>query len=526
MADDNDTNQPVPGVNPPLSEQPPPAPPAPAAPERPAPQFQSHTSQIIAGQQALGEREEDIYRRRERELDPLIAGAERTASRPSPKAPQLQKQGGFQSPGTEAMWNWAMAASALAAIGGAFARVPATTALEGIAGMNKGLAEGNIENYNRSYKQWEANAKAVKENNETKMQEYKMVMESNKHDMDQKLAMIELVSNKYRDELAGQAARQKNFTRLAEIMEKGDETQNRFNVEMERVKKSNDDMHRRAMQKGSKEWFDWYKTLTPEEQKEYQTSMQTGAAGRAEQAAEQKRERAKDIMDAVVEGKQKPVFTGMYGDTPYIRQEAANRGVNLADMEQEWNRANLEIKTMNSSQQKRFRDGMRSVVNTMNDALELGEQLQLSGVRPLNKAKLIWLTQYRANTPEGELASAYLSAVTAIKDEFVTAINGGYAPTEAAWTQANKQIDEEFGIGQLNASLTELRRVLNFRLQAASEYDENRYIPGSGHPGDRPEGAAPPALGAPVGSAPLGQGSTPLPSAAAVPAPPAGFTVQ
>jgi len=202
MADDNDTNQPVPGVNPPLSEQPPPAPPAPAAPERPAPQFQSHTSQIIAGQQALGEREEDIYRRRERELDPLIAGAERTASRPSPKAPQLQKQGGFQSPGTEAMWNWAMAASALAAIGGAFARVPATTALEGIAGMNKGLAEGNIENYNRSYKQWEANAKAVKENNETKMQEYKMVMESNKHDMDQKLAMIELVSNKYRDELA------------------------------------------------------------------------------------------------------------------------------------------------------------------------------------------------------------------------------------------------------------------------------------------------------------------------------------
>jgi len=92
--------------------------------------------------------------------------------------------------------------------------------------------------------------------------------------------------------------------------------------------------------------------------------------------------------------------------------------------------------------------------------------LKNSGIPIVNKAKLAAYIQTAGNSEMGQKASQYLAAVNTLKEEFANLANGGYAPTEAAWALANSQINGNYGVQQLNASLTEVQRLINFRLQA------------------------------------------------------------
>src|SRR5215467_8564599 len=134
---ENDANQPV-VVQPPLNTQPPAGaePPAPTEAPKP-PQFQTHAKQIFEQEQALGAEEQDILGRREKELAPYRSSLARAMAQPMPPRPQMQKTPQFQSPGTEAMWNWSTAALTLGALAGALGRRSSTAALNGIAGMNE-----------------------------------------------------------------------------------------------------------------------------------------------------------------------------------------------------------------------------------------------------------------------------------------------------------------------------------------------------------------------------------------------------
>jgi hypothetical protein len=62
--------------------------------------------------------------------------------------------------------------------------------------------------------------------------------------------------------------------------------------------------------------------------------------------------------------------------------------------------------------------------------------------------------------------------------------NGGYAPTIPAWELANQQVNGNYGVDQLGASLREIKRAINYRLQNIPGMTElgagapNRYIQG------------------------------------------------
>jgi hypothetical protein len=104
-----------------------------------------------------------------------------------------------------------------------------------------------------------------------------------------------------------------------------------------------------------------------------------------------------------------------------------------------------------------------------------------------------------------------MTAVNTLKEEFANLANGGYAPTEAAWKLANEQVNGDYGVKQLGASIDEIQRLIRYRLQSVpglatlGPNSTNRY---SG------QGAGPPAHGAPAGGTP--------PPAAGGATPPAG----
>ncbi len=152
-----------------------------------------------------------------------------------------------------------------------------------------------------------------------------------------------------------------------------------------------------------------------------------------------------------------------------ISMKETGKHYNEVQAELQFNAAKRFVTSLNSTQQTRFNMLGTSVVNTIDEVRKLADLMGQSGVTFANKAELEAQRNLLGNTEKGQMVSQYLAAVNTLKEEFANLAQGGYAPTEATWDLANKQINENYGVKQLNASLTEVQRLINFRLGAQSQ---------------------------------------------------------
>lgn len=152
--------------------------------------------------------------------------------------------------------------------------------------------------------------------------------------------------------------------------------------------------------------------------------------------------------------------------TQKLFAELSRRGFDTGQAYLQYLAAQKVVASLNGSQQVRFRALAGSVVNTIDEVNTLASQIKNSGVVPLNKAKLEAYVKLNGNSQYGQLASQYLAAVNTLKEEFTSLATGGYAPTDASWALANSQINADYGVDQLSASLTEIQRLINYRVNA------------------------------------------------------------
>lgn len=227
----------------------------------------------------------------------------------------------------------------------------------------------------------------------------------------------------------------------------------------------------------------------------------------------------KDLSDGIVSGKTPPVLTG-YGNSkigPAVKADLARRGFDLTKASLEYESAHKQVLSLNGPQMVRYTGLAQSVVNTIDRVKELSVAMGNSGLTGFNAAKLATLINTAGNTEQGKIASQYLAAVNTLKEEFANLAQGGYAPTEAAWDLANKQINANFGVEQLPATLDEVQRLIRYRLDAipnihtlgpgaANPYVNGGVAPQVGHGGE--PAAAAPASGAPAAPAPVAPGVT------------------
>jgi hypothetical protein len=207
------------------------------------------------------------------------------------------------------------------------------------------------------------------------------------------------------------------------------------------------------------------------------------------------------IADGIRTGKQPPVLTGLYGMSGPIRADLEESGFDLAKAQLEYSRAQKQIIALNGPQMTRFVGLAGSVVNTIDEVKRLSEQMQLSGVPLANGQEIRAYIQARGNTPNGQLAARYVGAVNTLKEEFANLAQGGYAPTEPVWALANRQINENYGVQELGASLDEIQRLINYRIDAVPNLKTmgpgaaNRYTgqPQAGPPEGQPQSGAAPA---------------------------------
>lgn len=152
-----------------------------------------------------------------------------------------------------------------------------------------------------------------------------------------------------------------------------------------------------------------------------------------------------------------------------IAREQTGKAYNPIRAQLEYEAAKRFVGSMNNSQMVRFKGLAGSVVNTIDEVRRLGDTLKQSDIQLWNRVKRSSIQQVYGNTPQSELAAQYVGAINTLKEEFANLANGGYAPTEAAWKLANQQINQDFGFKDLNASLTEVQRLINYRVQAFNE---------------------------------------------------------
>ena len=172
---------------------------------------------------------------------------------------------------------------------------------------------------------------------------------------------------------------------------------------------------------------------------------------------------------ALAKGELAPSLLPGFGQTKAKALAEAKRidpTYNPSQAELKYQAAKRYVSSLNSPQMIRFQGLANSVVNTIEEVKDLSDKMKLGGIMLKNQVELEAYRQAFGNTPKGQLVSQYLAAVNTLKEEFANLANGGYAPTDAAWELANKQINENYGVKQLDASLIEIQRLINFRLNA------------------------------------------------------------
>lgn len=204
------------------------------------------------------------------------------------------------------------------------------------------------------------------------------------------------------------------------------------------------------------------------------------------------------IADAIISGKQPPITTGLYKQGAAVRKQLAEKGFDQTSAQLEWQAAQKQVQSLNGPQMTRYAGLAKSVVNTIDEVNGLAKEMDNSGIPLLNAAKIQAYIQTEGNSPNGQLAARYLAGVNTLKEEFANLAQGGYAPTEAAWALAQQQINGNYGVKQLASSLTEVQRLIRYRLQGIPNFQTlgpdapNRYKPDQ-QPAQSPPAQSPPA---------------------------------
>lgn len=191
------------------------------------------------------------------------------------------------------------------------------------------------------------------------------------------------------------------------------------------------------------------------------------------------------VADGIKSGRQPPSLTGLYGASADVRAKLEEDGFDLSKAQVEWDRAKKLTASVNAPRMVAYVGLNGAVDATIDRVRELSKKLDLSGIPALNKLELARYAKLNGNSPKGQLVAQYMTAVNTLKEEFANLANGGYAPTEAAWKLANEQVNGDYGVKQLGASIDEIQRLIRYRIQSVPGLSTmgpgvaNRYTPGS-----------------------------------------------
>jgi hypothetical protein len=330
----------------------------------------------------------------------------------------------------------------LATLGSLFTRRPLTTALNAGAKAMEGYHQGQKDVYQQNREQFEENVKIAMEQNRVELAKYKDAWDRRREmNWDQVAPKMYEEAAARGDTLMTQALNSHNWELVEKVLAGREQAQERFEQLV-------------AMQ-----------------------DIRYGITG-------PRREMAASIYKGIKDGTTPPTLTGLGpGVKPAVQAMAADDGFDLTRATLDYASALKQVQSLSGAQMVRYVGLTRSVLKTIDEVKDLAGKMQQSGIYYYNQFELAKLIKTEGNSERGRLATRYLEAVGFLKEEVANLAQGGYAPTEPAWTLASQQVNENYGASQIDDSLSEMQRLLNYRFKQIPNIESigpgapNPYLP-------------------------------------------------
>jgi hypothetical protein len=222
------------------------------------------------------------------------------------------------------------------------------------------------------------------------------------------------------------------------------------------------------------------KEKTLQERERHDKAMEAKAASGGGSGSD-----VKAIADAIQNGNQPPVFTGLYKMAAPVRAELGRRGVPVARMETDYKAVQRAMSSLNSPQQTRLRQD----IDTVNDSLDKIEGLYTeweslaheSGFRVLNHATMASMKQLPGRA--GAVAQALDAQIADTTAGLGTVYMGGNSPTDNALKLAAHSLSADWNDETFREGLKQARENVKIRknsimnFQAAGVSADSPYMP-------------------------------------------------
>ncbi len=201
---------------------------------------------------------------------------------------------------------------------------------------------------------------------------------------------------------------------------------------------------------------------------------------------------AKDIAQAIIDGTQSPLLTGLYGKSAAVRAELARKGYNHALALSDWNAVQKHLSALNGQQQERLRQAISFTAETLpqiEDAYhEWKKQAGISGFKVLNRAALASMKQLPGSA--GSAATNLEALISDFTSELGTVYKGGNSSTDESLKLAALNLSGNWNEQTFNDAVKRLRTSLQIRSnsitnsQPAGVSPNSPYLPPTEKPSD------------------------------------------
>lgn len=173
------------------------------------------------------------------------------------------------------------------------------------------------------------------------------------------------------------------------------------------------------------------------------------------------------IADAIINGDQPPVLTGLYSKSAGVRADLARKGYNLVKAQTDWEAVKKFTAANNSTAQVRMKQAEASVENSLPNLQSLVSKLEsdgaMTGFKFVNKASIT----AAANGLYGETArndaQALIGQIALVSDELGQTFMGGNSPTDAAFDLVKGVLASNFTASQFKTQIDLIQTNLKIR---------------------------------------------------------------
>lgn len=172
---------------------------------------------------------------------------------------------------------------------------------------------------------------------------------------------------------------------------------------------------------------------------------------------------AQSIAQAIVNGDQPPVLTGLYRLGGPVRAELERQGYDLTRATQDWTATTKLLATMNGAQQTRLRQAVGQVKEALPLVQELADKWGAGGYPVLNKAELEIAKQGGLGPDAQSLAVQLEAEIADITSELGTVYKGGNSSTDESLKLAATQLKANWSNQTLKDAIKLAQKNITYR---------------------------------------------------------------